>query len=345
MRFLLGTIFLAAACSHPAPAPVCPTAPQSPPAATAATTAGDASAPVAKIGDRVITMAELDKAAGHELYDLRESTLDKMISERVLELAAKAAGEPVEIFLAKQVEARVPEVTEKTAREFFDKNKDRLPPELASKKFEDVKPILIRGLTEQARRDGAADVISELRAKAGVRVLLEAPKVNVAASGPAKGPASAKVTIVEFSDFQCPFCARGKAVMDQVVKTYGNDVRLVFRDFPLSFHEHAEKAAEAGHCADEQGKFWEMHDWMFDNQKSLESASLKGAAKKLGLDAKKFDACLDTGKYAEAVALNQKAGEEAGVKGTPAFFINGTSLSGAQPFEKFKNEIDRALGR
>jgi len=130
-----------------------------------------------------------------------------------------------------------------------------------------------------------------------------------------------------------------------VVKTYGTRVRLVFRDFPLSFHEHAQKAAEAGHCAEEQGKFWEMHDWMFDNQASLAAGDLKGAAKKLGLDGKKFDQCLDTGKYADAVAENQRAGEEAGVRGTPAFFINGTSLSGAQPFEKFKGEIDRVLGK
>jgi protein-disulfide isomerase len=239
----------------------------------------------------------------------------------------------------------VPEVSEATARDFYAKNKERMGPQFADKKFEDVKAILIRGLTEQARREAAGAAIEELKSKAGAQILLAAPKVTVAASGPAKGPSDARVTIVEFSDFQCPFCARGKKVMDEVVKTYGADVRLVFRDFPLSFHENAEKAAEAGHCAEEQGKFWEMHDWMFDNQQSLAAGELKGAAKKLGLDGKKFDQCLDTGKYADAVAANQRAGEEAGVRGTPAFFINGTSLSGAQPFEKFKGEIDRALGK
>ena len=175
--------------------------------------------------------------------------------------------------------------------------------------------------------------------------MLEPPRVEVAATGPARGPAGAKVTIVEFSDFQCPFCARGRQVMDQVLKAYDGKVRLVFRDFPLSFHEHAVKAAEAGQCANEQGKFWPMHDWMFENQGALADGDLKEAAKKLGLDGVRFDQCMTTSKYAGVVADSMKAGEKAGVKGTPAFFVNGIFLSGALPFEKFKDEIDKALTR
>ena len=137
----------------------------------------------------------------------------------------------------------------------------------------------------------------------------------------------------------------GAAVNSDSTSAIGNGdkVRIVFRDFPLSFHDKAQKAAEAGQCANEQGKFWEMHDWMFDNQSSLDDASLKAAARKISLDGDKFDQCLTSSKYASAVQKNLKEGSEAGVKGTPAFFVNGVFISGAQPFEKFKTEIDRAL--
>jgi protein-disulfide isomerase len=167
--------------------------------------------------------------------------------------------------------------------------------------------------------------------------------VQGAADGPAKGPKTAKVTIVEFSDFQCPYCSRGKKVMEEVVAKYGDKVRLVFRDFPLDFHDKAQKAAEAGQCANDQGKFWAMHDWMFDNQQALDIPALKGAAKTMGMDSTAFDSCLDSGKHAALIKKNTKDGQEAGVRGTPAFFVNGVFLSGALPFEKFKTEIDRAL--
>ncbi len=298
---------------------------------------------VARIGDQAITLAELDKAAAADLYEARQKALDTMITERVLEPEAKKAGLSVEDFVRKQVEAKVPMVGEAEARDFFEKNKAHLPPQFADKKFEDVKDMIIQGLTGQKRQEAVGSVIDELRAKAGVKILLEAPKVEVAATGPSRGPANAKVTIVEFSDFQCPYCAHGRQTIDQVMKAYDGKVRVVFRDFPLSFHEHAEKAAEAGQCANEQGKFWEMHDWMFDNQGSLTLEGLQGAAQKLGLDSAKFNACLSSGKFASTVAANQKAGEAAGVRGTPAFFINGVFLNGAQPFDKFKEEIDRLL--
>ena len=304
-----------------------------------------ASTVVAKIGDQSITLAELDKAAGAELFEVRQKALDNLITERVLEPVAKKAGVTVDDFVRKAVEAKVPQVTEAEAQAFYDKNKDHLPPQVAGKAFADVKDMIIQGLTGQKRQEAVGSVLEDVRAKANVKILLEAPKIEVAATGPAKGPKDAKVTIIEFSDFQCPFCSRGKASIDEVVKAYGNKVRVVFRDFPLSFHEHAQKAAEAGHCADEQGKFWEMHDWMFANQGSLTVDALEGAAAKIGLDSAKFTSCLTSGKFAGAVAENQKAGTQAGVRGTPAFFINGVFINGAQPFEKFKTEIDKALSK
>lgn len=298
---------------------------------------------VAYIGNRAITLAEVDRAAGHDLYELRERTLENLINEQVLAAAAKRAGLEPEAFVRREMEARVPQVTEEEAARFFAQNKDRLGPQLASKPFAEVRQTIIEGLTGEKRQEALAAFLEELRSKAGVRVLLEAPRVQVAATGPSRGPKDAKVTIVEFSDFQCPYCARARATLDQVMKEYGNKVRLVYRDFPLAFHEHAQKAAEAGQCAHDQGKFWEMHDWMFDHQKSLAVSELKSAARKLGLQGEAFDRCLDSGQHAALVAESLKAGQQAGVRGTPAFFINGRFLHGLQPFETFKKEIDRAL--
>ena len=309
---------------------------------TSAASAGDSTV-VAVIGGKNITLGELDKAAGRELYDVREQALENLIKTRVIDDTAQKAGMKSEDYLRKQVEAKVPQVSVDEAKAFFEANKQRLGPQFQDKQFDDVKDMIVQGLTGQKRQEAVASVIEELKKNAGVKILLHPPKVQVAAEGPAKGPATAKVTIVEFSDFQCPFCSRGRKTMDEVVAKYGDKVRLVFRDFPLDFHDKAQKAAEAGQCANDQGKFWEMHNWMFDNQNSLDVDALKGAAKTIGLDAAKFDQCLTSGQHAALIAKNMKEGQAAGVRGTPAFFVNGTFISGAQPFEKFKTEIDRAL--
>jgi protein-disulfide isomerase len=160
---------------------------------------------------------------------------------------------------------------------------------------------------------------------------------------PRKGPADAPVEIIEFSDFQCPFCKRGADTMDAVVDQYGDQVTIVFKDFPLSFHNNAQIAGEAGECADDQNKFWEMHDWMFNNQGALDKASLKSAAADLGLDSTEFDDCLDTGKYTDEVKADMAQGQSVGVSGTPAFFVNGILVSGAQPLNVFQAIIDAEL--
>ena len=161
-----------------------------------------------------------------------------------------------------------------------------------------------------------------------------------------KGSLDAPVTIVEFSDFECPFC--GKYIQEtypSIVSEYidTGKVKYVFRDFPLSFHKNAQKAGEAAECAGEQGKYWEMHDILFENQDALDVETLKMYAVSLGLDTDKFNTCLDSGAMEEEVKADMADGQKYGVSGTPAFFINGKMISGAQPFEAFKKEIDAAL--
>jgi len=162
---------------------------------------------------------------------------------------------------------------------------------------------------------------------------------------PGWGPEDAPVTIIEFSDFQCPFCSRFfTQAYPQIKQAYEGKVRFVYRDFPLaSIHENAQKAAEAGECADDQGKFWDYHDMMFSNPTALDVTSLKGYASQLGLDSGAFDQCLDSGKYTEEVQKDYQDGISYGVTGTPAFFVNGLLVVGAQPFANFKAIIDAAL--
>lgn len=159
------------------------------------------------------------------------------------------------------------------------------------------------------------------------------------------GKKKAPVTIVEYSDFECPFCARGAQTMDQIKEQYVDDgkVKIVFKHFPLAFHKNAQKAGEAAECAGDQGKFWEMHDKMFENQKSLMVDNLKQYAADLGLKADKFNTCLDEGKYAQKVMDDMADGKRNGVSGTPAFFVNDVMVSGAQPIENFKKIIDAYL--
>jgi protein-disulfide isomerase len=162
---------------------------------------------------------------------------------------------------------------------------------------------------------------------------------------PAQGPEDAAVTVIEFSDFQCPYCARFYSeTLTQIIENYGDRIRFVYRDFPLtSLHANALKAAEASECADDQGKYWEYHDLLFQNQAALDVDSLKSYATSLGLDTAAFNECLDSDTHKDEVRKDLEDGVAAGVQGTPAFFINGQLVSGAQPYANFQSAIETAL--
>ena len=177
----------------------------------------------------------------------------------------------------------------------------------------------------------------------------EAPSINMKAlidDDAMQGNPDATVTIVEFSDYECPFCARFYSqTYDQIIEQYVDTgkVNLVFRDFPLSFHPNAQKAAEAAECAGEQGKYYEMHDKIFDNQQALSVTGYKQWASEIGLDTAKFNSCLDSGQMASEVQKDFQDGQAAGVRGTPAFLVNGKLISGAQPFQVFEQVIEAEL--
>jgi len=194
----------------------------------------------------------------------------------------------------------------------------------------------------------------EQRAQAPVRVenpraaavapAQPARKIEVKVEGaPTQGPADAPVMLVEFSDFQCPFCARVNPTLTQLKEEYGDQVRFVFKHFPLSIHPQAMAAHKASVAAAEQGKFWEMHDRIFANQRALDRATLVGYATDMDLDVAAFETALDSPEVQSRIDADMADGRDAGVRGTPAFVINGKLISGAQPYTAFKAEVDRAL--
>ncbi len=315
------------------------------------TTAG-ASAPVAKIGAEVITAGDLDKSIRAELndmeqrtYDLRKEALDQLVNQKLVEAKAKAAGKPVDDFLRGELAAKVGEPTDEEARAIYERAKAAGQ---VKDPFDKVKPQIIQFLTRQKSQAVLAQYLEQLRAEAKVEVLLPPylpSKVEVAATGPSKGPDNAPVTIVEFSDYQCPFCAKAESTVKDLLdlEKYKGKLRLVYRDYPLPSHNLAPKSAEAAHCAGDQGKYWEMHDRLFGAAPKLEVTDLKSYARELKLDEGRFTKCLDSGEKAKVVADHFKAGNEAGVRGTPAFFINGRLISGAQKLEAFTALIDAEL--
>ncbi len=301
----------------------------------------------ATVGSRKITLEEVDRVAAARLakvrsdeYDARRGALDNLINQTLLEEAAKAAKQTPDQWLAAQIDKRVKPPTDAEVEALYNQAR----PRLGGQTLEQAKPGLVDNLQQQQRQKLRQEVLAELRQKASVKVELQPPRTQVPEGGnPSRGPKDAPVTIIAFSDYQCPFCTRGETTMNQVREAYGDQVRLVFRDFPLSFHANAQKAAEAGGCALEQGRFWELHDKMFANQNKLAVDDLKRYAGEVGLDAAKFNDCLDSGRRAEEVKKDMAEGSSFGVTGTPAFFVNGRFVSGAQPFDNFARLIDEEL--
>ena len=276
-----------------------------------------------------------------ELYRTKETAINEYVEQRLLETEAKNKNLPVDQLLEKEAGGTVADVEDKDIDAFLNSKGLSLKDPRIRK--EDVRDYL-KYKKKFEKRQG---YVATLRQNAKVKLFMkepESPKVTVTTEGyPTWGNAKAPVTIVEFSDYQCPFCSRSVPTLARIKKEYGPDkVRIVFRDMPLPSHNRAPAASMAAHCANDQGKFWEMHDALFENQAKLEDADLKSYAKKLALDEKKFAECFDGKKHQAIIDKSRAEAESLGIQATPSFVINGVLLQGAQPFEKFKEKIDRA---
>ncbi|MDE2059733.1 MAG: thioredoxin domain-containing protein [candidate division NC10 bacterium] len=275
-----------------------------------------------------------------QIYDLKLMGLEDMIGVMLLEKAAAAKGLKPDQLLEQEVDSKVPEPTQLEIEAFYQGQKDKLRQPL-----EEVKEQIIQALKEAKTTDATRAYLHTLRANAKVTLHMQPPRIEVSAAGaPVRGVREAPVTIVEFSDYQCPFCKRSQSVTKQLLQQYSGKVKLAYRDFPIrGLHAQAQKAAEAARCAGDQGKYWEYHDLLFAKAPDLEVASLKQAATALGLDMTRFNECLQQDKYAPLVEQDVQYGVRLGVSSTPTFFINGRPVFGAQPFSVFERVIDEEL--
>lgn len=302
---------------------------------------------VARAGDMTVTTAELDAwikeklfeaSAGTaaRLYELRSRYVTELLSERLLAAEAEKRGTTPEQVIQDEVTALGP-VTDQEVEDFFADIQDREP----EASLEDMKNA-IRKLLEAQRK---SDAIEAFRDRSNIVMVLEPPRIFVDANGPSKGSDTAKVTIVEFSDFQCPFCRRVIPTIEEVLERYPDEVRLVYRHLPLRSHSRARPAAVASVCAQEQDKFWGYHDALFANTKAFADKDLRRYAEELELNMAAFDACIADSRAADKVSKDEEDAGQAGIKSTPAFLVNGILVSGAQPAENFFVIIDAEIAR
>ena len=311
-----------------------------------------ANEPIAEIDGQTLTRSELESFAAPQLREIDtkrqqilEASLTGLIEERLLEREAQRRQVSVAELLRTEIEERVDPVTDAQIDAWYQQNKARVrqPKEAVS---EQIRSYLWQQRAEPIRRQ----LIVGLRQEYGVKILFEPPRTEIDTTGsPAKGPEDATVTMVEFSDFECPACKRLQGDFKRLKETYSDRVRFAFVQYPLtSIHPQAFKAAEAALCAEDQGKFWEMHDALFEHQRELGIDQLKTRATELELDVEAFNECLDSGVHADQVRADMRTGQEIGVNSTPSIFVNGrrvTLLRGASPFEVISAIIDDELER
>jgi protein-disulfide isomerase len=308
------------------------------------------SSAAATLDGRTITVGEIDEYLREELfsqatsernpaklYEVRSSTLDGMIDERVVENAAAAANLSTEEYLEQQAEAQGA-VSEEEIVAFYDENADQM----GGRDLDEMRDLISTHLMQQR----VVTIVADLREQAATEILLEPARVAVEAIGPSKGPDDAIVTLIEFSDFQCPYCKRVVPTIEQIVAKYPTQVRFVFRNLPLNrLHPRAQFLAEAAACADKQGNFWGYHDLIFENTQAASDEDLEGHASTLGLDMQAFRQCVQNREAQQIIDADLAAAEDLQISGTPSFLINGIPMHGAVSVEKLSEAIDAEIAR
>lgn len=307
---------------------------------------------VAKIGDTEITEAEMLKSIEAQVYDaevkvheLKMGRIRSLVLKTLMEADPKKEGLSNDEYLDKYIANNI-KVSDKDINAFIEERK--IPKENVN---DQIKEKVRQFLEMEKKKQAIENWIGEKTKKAPVEVYIAEPKrpvyeVNVG-DAPFVGGADAKVTIVEFSDFQCPFCAKGAELMNEVKKKYGNKVKIAFKNYPLPFHTHAKEAAHAALCVHEQKPelFWKLHDLMFADQTKLSPSDLKASAEKIGAKGQEFDACMSSKKFMAKIEADMEEGKDLGVQSTPTFFVNGQLVQGAYPIETFAEIIDKELAK
>ncbi|MAY79381.1 MAG: hypothetical protein CL930_01175 [Deltaproteobacteria bacterium] len=323
--------------------------------AAAAASPSEESTTVASWNGGSISSADLNKSLEIQLiqieseyvnsrFEARKNGLDAEVAQKLMDAeVAKRKLASIEALLKAEVEDKVSEPTEAEIQQFYMMMKQRL----RGASLEEVKPQLIEGIRQRGQAERFQAFIGELYVSYDVKLTLprpEVPRIPISTDDdPSIGPDDAAITIIQFAEFQCPYCGRAKEVVDQLMEKYPGKIRMVFRDFPLSFHDRAIPAAVAANCAGEQDQYWPMYDVLMANQRALSESDLTRYATDLKLDLKKWNTCRKDPAQEAEVQKDFEDGSKAGVTGTPAFFVNGIFLNGAQPIEAFSEIIDQEL--
>lgn len=306
---------------------------------------------VAEVDGEKISLQELTQASSlplarleEQAYRLKQQKLQELIEDHLFANEAKRRNVSLESLIDTEITSKAAEVKPQEIDTLYEFYQNRLhKPE---SEVEDQLRSLLHERNVMARRHEFAKT---LRANAKVSVYLDPPppfRVAVGSDGPSRGPSDALITIVEFEDFQCPVCKTAKDPLEKVMLQYKDKVRMVHRDFPLqSLHPAAWKAHEAARCAAEHGKFWEYRDLLYKNAPAASLEQLTSYASQIGLDSADFKKCIDSGKFKDAVQRDEDEANRIGIQGTPAFFINGQLLAGAQSESEFARIIDEELNK
>jgi protein-disulfide isomerase len=309
--------------------------------------------PVAEVDGVVVTENEVTRAVGmqvakleDQIYQLKLQRIENLIAEKLLAAEAAKRGLSITALLDAEVTSHTAIVTEQEIETFYQANKAQFKNQDESA----VRSQIRAGLQNEKLAVNRQAFLQSLRTRANVTILLKPPvvyraEVNLAGAR-SLGPVGAPVTLVEFSDYHCPFCKRVEETVAQILSRYGNKVKFVFKDFPIDqLHPQARKAHEAARCAADQAKFWEYHKLLFDGAPESTPDQLKASAEQAGLDVSAFNQCISQGKHQIAIQKEVDEGWSLGVNSTPTFFINGRPLSGALPIQNFIQLIDDELTR
>jgi len=303
---------------------------------------------VAEAGSHKITAGQLAQDAPDALnrarskilqaridyYQAEHSALEKEIEKDLLDQEAEKEHVSVDELLKRHTSGKVKDPSEETVRIYYLATQSR-------DSYAEMRPKIIASIRSLEENKARAEYMESLRANQNIRVTLVPPTEEVAVGDlPAMGPQNAAVTVVEFADYQCPYCRQIEPAMEKLRAQYKDKVRYSYRDFPLPMHQFAQKAAEASRCAGVQGQFWPYHDRIFTADSNLDTPKLKSIAKDLKLDSAAFDKCLDSGQQADAVAKDSKDGKNLGITGTPTVFVNGHVISGAASYETLRELVD-----
>lgn len=299
---------------------------------------------VAEIGGHKITRAELEQKGAAKLLKVRSQyylaereALNQLIDDYLLEEKARLEHLTVAELVKRDVESKVQDPSEDQLRVYYEGVGTDEP-------YAAVREKILSSIHQRRLSKAGTEYVRALREQAGVLVSLSAPTADVPVNGaPLQGGREAPVTIIEFADYECPYCQQIHPLLKKLEQEFDGKVALAFKDMPLPMHPRAAKAAEAARCAGTQGKFWELHDSLFEHAGHIEIPQLKEYAQTLHLDMEKFDKCLDSGEQTAAVQKDFAEAQRLGLTGTPSFFVNGHFFSGMIKYNTLRDIVEQEL--